>query len=107
MVVKRFEIYLATLDPAVGMEMQKTRPCLVVSPDELNRYLRTVIVAPMTTKTHAYPTRIRCEVAGKTGEVALDQLRVLDRSRLVRRIGTLDDATQAAVLQALQALFAP
>ena len=74
MVVKRFDVYLVNFDPTVGREIQKTRPCLVVSPDEMNRYLATVIVAPMTTKRRGYPTRVPCRFRGKEGEIVLDQL---------------------------------
>lgn len=86
---RRFEVWLVRLDPTEGSEMRKTRPCLVVSPDEMNRHLRTVIVAPMTTALRSYPTRVRVRFQGKDGDVALDQIRTIDRTRLVRRIGTL------------------
>ncbi|MBK6422852.1 MAG: type II toxin-antitoxin system PemK/MazF family toxin [Gemmatimonadetes bacterium] len=107
MAVARFEVHLVALDPTVGAEIQKTRPCLVVSPDEMNRHLRTVIVAPMTTKGRSYPTRVSCRFRGKPGQVVLDQLRTVDTSRLVRRLGTLDRPAQAAVLKTLGEMFAP
>lgn len=107
MVVDRFDVYLVALDPTVGSEIQKSRPCLVVSPDEINRHLRTVIVAPMTTKGAAYPTRVICSFKGKKGQVVLDQLRTVDRARLIRRLGRLDAKTCAEVLTVLRKLFAP
>ncbi|MET0397614.1 MAG: type II toxin-antitoxin system PemK/MazF family toxin [Longimicrobiaceae bacterium] len=106
-VVKRFDVFLANLDPTVGSEIQKTRPCLVVSPDEMNRSIRTVIVAPMTTKGRPYPTRIACRFDGKEGQVVLDQIRTLDKLRLIKRLGRLDEQTQDEVLSALAQLFLP
>jgi len=87
MAINRFEVYLVNLDPTVGSEIQKTRPCLVVSPDEINHTIRTVIVAPMTTKGQPYPTRVSCRFQGKKGQVVLDQIRAVDRSRLVTKLG--------------------
>lgn len=107
MVVNRFDVYLISLDPAVGTEIKKTRPCLVVSPDEMNRYVRTVIVAPMTTKGRAYPTRVGCRFKKKSGQVVLDQIRTVDKARLVRKLGKLDKRTSAQVLDVLQEMFAP
>ena len=107
MVVRRFEVYLVSLDPTVGAEIQKTRPCLVISPDELNRHIATVIVAPMTTKGRDYPTRVACRFQGKDGQVVLDQLRTVDKARLVRRLGRLSPAAQSGVLTVLAELFAP
>ncbi len=103
---RRFDVYLANLAPTVGSEYQKTRPCAVVSPDELNRYLATVIIAPMTTVERNYPTRIACDFQGKTGQVALDQLRVVDKTRLVKRLGRLATSEQEAILTGLSDLFA-
>jgi mRNA interferase MazF len=105
-VVERFGVYLVSLDPTIGHEISKTRPCVVISPDELNRQLRTVIVAPMTTARHGYPTRVTCRFAGKVGEVVLDQVRTADRARLVKRLGTLDSKAAANVLKVLQEMFA-
>lgn len=105
MVVGRFDVFLANLDPTVGSEIQKTRPCLVVSPDEMNRTIRTVIVAPMTTKGRPYPTRIACRFDGKEGQIVLDQIRTLDKVRLVKRLGRVDAQTRKAVLAALAELF--
>jgi mRNA interferase MazF len=107
MVIERFEVYLVNLDPTMGSEMQKSRPCLIISPDEANRHLRTVIVAPMTTKGIAYPTRVACTFKRKKGQVVLDQLRTVDRGRLLRRLGRLDAKPCAEVLSVLQKLFAP
>jgi mRNA interferase MazF len=107
MVVKRFDVYLINLDPTIGSEIQKTRPCLIVSPDEMNRFIRTVIVAPMTTKGTSYPTRVLCKFQGKQGQVVLDQIRTLDKTRLVRRLGKVDKQTQADVLSVLGEMFAP
>lgn len=106
MVVKRFDVYLINLDPTVGHEIRKTRPCLIVSPDEMNRYIATVIVAPMTTKGRAYPTRVPCRFQGKQGQIVLDQLRTVDKARLVRRLGRVSEATQQAVLTVLAEMFA-
>lgn len=107
MVVRRFDVYLVNLDPTLGSEIQKTRPCLVVSPDEMNRYVRTVIVAPMTTRGRAYPTRVACTFEGKEGQVVLDQIRTVDKARLVKRLGRIGKDTQDEVLSALAELFAP
>ncbi len=107
MVVSRFDVVLVDLDPTIGSEIRKTRPCLVVSPDEMNRSIRTVIVAPMTTKGRPYPTRVDCTFEGKAGQVVLDQIRTVDKVRLVKRLGRLDVQTQEAVLAALAQLFAP
>lgn len=106
MVAKRFEVYLVNLDPTVGTEIQKIRPCVVVSPDEMNRHIATVIIAPMTTQSKRYPTRVLCHFDGKNGLIVLDQLRTVDRTRLVKRLGKLSDEEQSAVLQVLAELFA-
>lgn len=107
MVINRFDVYLVNLDPTVGREIKKTRPCLVVSPDEINLHLQTVIVAPMTTRGQDYPSRVRCRFKGKDGQVVLDQLRTLDRARLIKRLGKLDTPTSATVLERLREMFAP
>ena len=103
--MKAGDIWLAQLDPTVGSEIQKTRPCVVISPDDMNAHLRTVIVAPMT--TGSWPARFRIEVTfkGKQGLILLDQIRTLDSARLVKRLGALRPATLAATLQILQAMF--
>ena len=107
MVARRFDVHWVALDPTVGSEIQKTRPCVIVSPDELNQYLPTVIVAPMTTRGRPYPTRVSCRFDGKDGRIVLDQLRTVDKRRLLNRMGALDAATQRQVLAVLAALFAP
>jgi mRNA interferase MazF len=106
MVVKRFEVYLVNLDPTVGSEIQKTRPCLVVSPDEMNDHIATVIVAPMTTKGRDYPTRVNCQFQGKEGQVVLDQIRTVDKLRLVKKMGKVDLNTRSEVLVVLAEMFA-
>jgi mRNA interferase MazF len=107
MVVKRFDVYLINLDPTVGSEIRKTRPYLVISPDEMNRFIRTVIVAPMSTKGAQYPTRVQCKFQGKQGQVVLDRIRTVDKARLVRRLGKVTEQTRAAVLSILGEMFAP
>jgi mRNA interferase MazF len=102
----RGDVHLVRLDPTIGSEIQKTRPCLVVSPDELNQYLRTVIIAPMTTAGRAYPWRVPCRFQRRSGFVALDQLRTVDAERLHRRLGRLTPQTITTVLQRLQEMFA-
>ena len=104
--VARGEVHLVRLDPTLGSEIRKTRPCLVVSPDELNRYLRTAVVAPMTTGGHAYPWRIACRFQNRSGFVALDQLRTVDSERCLKRLGRVPPATVIEVVQALQEMFA-
>lgn len=106
MVVKRFEVYLVNLDPTIGSEIKKTRPCLIVSPDEMNRHIATVIVAPMTTTGKVYPTRVKCKFEGQTGQVVLDQLRTVDKSRLVKRLGRIEKKTQQEVITKLVEMFA-
>jgi mRNA interferase MazF len=107
MAVERFDVYLVNLDPTIGGEIKKTRPCLVISPDEMNRHIRTVIVAPMTTKGRQYPTRVPCRFRGKAGQVVLDQIRTVDADRLVRKLGRLDADTGGKVLAVLGEMFAP
>ena len=103
---QRDEVWLVTLDPTQGVEIQKTRPCLVSSPDEMNRHLRTVIIAPMTTVTRPYPTRVAVRFQGKRGQVALDQLRAVDRQRLVRMLGAVSTRTAQDVSATLVEMFA-
>jgi mRNA interferase MazF len=104
-VPSRGEVYLVELDPTRGSEIRKTRPCVIVSPDELNHHLRTSIVAPMTTGGHSYPFRVSCRFAGKRGHVVLDQLRTVDRERLRKRLGALSDSTMTEVLGVLGEMF--
>jgi mRNA interferase MazF len=106
MVVKRFDVYLVNLDPTVGSEIQKTRPCLVISPDEMNRNIRTVIIAPMTSAQKEYPTRVSCTFHKKKGQIVLDQLRTIDKTRLIKKLGTIDSKDQLEVISILQQLFA-
>ncbi|HEX9924192.1 MAG TPA: type II toxin-antitoxin system PemK/MazF family toxin [Anaerolineae bacterium] len=103
---KRFEVYLINLDPTIGSEIKKPRPFLIVSPDELNRHIATVIIAPMTTKERSYPTRVPCKFEGKPGQVVLDQLRTVDKKRLVKKLGRIDKKTQQSVLSILAEMFA-
>jgi mRNA interferase MazF len=105
-VVNRFDVYLINLDPTVGSEIKKARPCLIISPDEMNRHIRTVIVAPMTTAGKEYPTRISCTFKKKKGQIVTDQIRTIDKSRLIKRLGTIDPNTQLEVIAVLQRLFA-
>lgn len=104
--VRRYEIYLVNLDPTRGSEITKTRPCLIVSPDEMNRHIRTVIIAPMTSTSRDYPTRVSVTFRKKQGQIVLDQIRTVDKSRLVRRIGTLPKGRARAVASVLQQMFA-
>ena len=106
MVVERLDVYLVNLDPTVGSEIKKTRPCLIISPDEMNRHIATVILAPMTTKGRPYPTRVTCRFQGKEGQIVLDQIRTMDKSRLVRKLGRISKSTQTDVLDTLAELFA-
>lgn len=104
---RRFEVYLVDLEPTRGSEIQKTRPCTVLSPDEMNRHLKTVIVAPMTTSGKDYPSRVPVILDGRHGRVALDQIRSVDRVRLVRQLGELTELEAARVLQILGEMFSP
>lgn len=107
MAIRRFDIYLVNLDPTIGSEIKKTRPCLVISPDDMNDHIATVIIAPMTTKGRPYPTRVACQFAGQTGQIVLDQLRTVDKRRLIKRLGRISLPVQAAVHAVLAELFAP
>ncbi len=104
-VALRGEVHLVRLDPTLGSEIRKSRPCLVVSPDELNRHLRTAIIAPMTTGGQAYPWRVPCRFQRQAGFVALDQVRTVDAERLLKRLGRLPPDTLTAVLRGLQEMF--
>ena len=106
MVVNRFDVYLINFDPTVGSEIQKIRPCLIISPDEMNRHIRTVIVAPMTTASKDYPTRILCKFKKKKGQIVLDQIRTIDKTRLIKKLGYINPETQREVISVLQRLFA-
>src|SRR6056297_1517394 len=106
MVVKRFDVYLVNLDPTIGSEIEKTRPCLVISPDEMNRNIRTVIIAPMTSAQKEYPTRLSCTFRKKQGQIVLDQVRTVDKAHLVQKLGTIDSKAQLDVISGRQRLFA-
>ncbi|HQX16091.1 MAG TPA: type II toxin-antitoxin system PemK/MazF family toxin [Anaerolineales bacterium] len=106
MVVKRFEVYLVSLDPTKGREIKKTRPCVVVSPNEMNEHISTVIIAPMTTRGRSYPTRVACTFQGRQGQIVLDQIRTVDTIRLVKRLGQISATTQKEVLALLAEMFA-
>jgi mRNA interferase MazF len=107
MVVRQFDVYLVALDPTVGSEIRKTRPCLIVSPAEMNDYVRTVIVAPLTTRGKPYVSRIPCRFQGRDGQVVLDQIRTVDKQRLLKKLGRISGATSAAVLEFLREMFEP
>ena len=107
MVIKRFEVFLVNLDPTIGKEIRKTRPCLIISPDEMNKYISTVIVAPMTTKGKNYPTRVKCKFQNKEGQIVLDQIRTVDKTRLVKNLGKISPPDQMEVLSILNEMFAP
>ena len=106
MVVQRFDVFLVNLDPTVGSEIQKTRPCVVISPDEMNRYIATVIIAPMTTKGKQYPTRVISQFQGKNGQIVLDQIRTVDKNRLVKKLGRISQDEQKMLLDILAEMFA-
>jgi mRNA interferase MazF len=106
MVTNRFDVFLISLDPTRGSEIRKTRPCLIISPDEMNHYIKTVIIAPMTTKGRGYPSRVSCTFQDKRGQVVLDQIRTVDKARLVRKLGQISSGVQVKVLDALQEMFA-
>jgi mRNA interferase MazF len=105
MVINQYEIYLIDLDPTKGHEMQKTRPCLIISPDEMNHAIETIIIAPMTTKSHKYPTRVELEFDGKRGWIVLDQIRTVDKSRLVRKVGRIQKREIAKVKEVLKEML--
>ena len=105
LVISRFDVYLVSLDPTQGHEIRKTRPCVVISPDEMNHNIGTVIVVPMTTKGRVYPSRIPLTFRRKKGQLVLDQVRTVDKTRLVRRLGKVDANTAAKTLAVLQEMF--
>lgn len=107
LVARRFDVCLVSLDPTLGHEIQKTRPCLIISPDEMNRHIRTVIIAPMTTAGRDYPTRVSTVFEGKEGQIVLDQIRTVDKQRLVKVLGQISAPTADRVLETLTAMFAP
>lgn len=101
----RFEVYYVNFDPTIGNEIKKARPCVIISPNEMNYNISTVIIAPLTSKLRNYPTRVPCKVEGKQGQIVLDQIRTVDKIRLVKRIGTLNKLTQTKVLNVLKEMF--
>ena len=105
MEVERFDVYLINLDPTIGHEIKKTRPCLIISPNEMNRFISTAIVAPMTTKGRKYPTRVSCTFQGKQGQIILDQIRTVDKKRLVKKLGVISKKAQNSTLGILQEMF--
>ncbi len=105
MVVNRFDIYVVSLDPTRGSEIKKTRPCIVISPDEINHNINTVIIAPMTSSSKKYPTRVPIEFQGKKGQIVLDQIRTVDKTRLIKKIGRSKKNTYEKVLSILQEMF--
>jgi mRNA interferase MazF len=106
-VVKRFDVFLVALDPTVGSEIRKTRPCLVISPDDINDHVRTVIVAPLTSRGRPYVSRIPCRFQGRDGHIVLDQIRTVDKRRLLKRLGKMSGATPLAALTFLREMFEP
>ena len=106
MVINRFDVFLVNLDPTVGSEIQKIRPFVVISPDEMNRYIATVIIAPMTTRDKPYPTRVVCQFQGKNGQIVLDQIRTVDKNRLVKKLGRISQDEQKMLLAILAEMFA-
>jgi mRNA interferase MazF len=104
-VFSRFEVYFVNLDPTIGSEIKKTRPCVIISPNEMNHNISTLIIAPLTSKLKNYPTRVSCKVEGKQGQIVLDQIRTVDKSRLVKKIDTLNKKTQIKVLNILKEMF--
>lgn len=106
-VICRFDVCLVNLDPNLGHKIKKTRPCLIISPDEMNRHIRTVIIAPMTTAGKEYPTRISISFQGKKGQIVLDQIRTVDKKRLVKVLGKIGAPTAGRVLEILTEMFAP
>jgi mRNA interferase MazF len=105
--VRRFEVHLISLDPAKGSEIRKTRPCVIISPDEMNKHIRNIIIAPMTSAIKNYPTRVTTTFQGKKGQIVLDQIRTVDKSRLVKKLGSISSSAEEKVLSVLQELFAP
>ncbi len=107
MEINRFEVHLVNLDPTVGHEIKKTRPCLIISPNEINHNISTIIIAPMTTKGRNYPTRISCSFQGKNGQIVLDQIRTIDKRRLLKKLGVISKNAQTKTLNLLHEMFAP
>jgi len=104
--VRRFEVHLISLDPTKGSEIRKTRPCVIISPDEMNKHIRTIIIAPMTSTIKNYPTRVTTTFQGKKGQIVLDQIRTVDKSRLIKKLGSISSSAEEKVLSVLQEIFA-
>lgn len=104
--IQRFEVHLISLDPTRGSEIRKTRPCLIISPNEMNKHIKTVIIAPMTSTLINYPTRITTTFQGKKGQIVLDQIRTVDKSRLIKNLGTISSSAEEKVLNILKEMFA-
>ena len=102
---KRYEVYLVNLDPTIGNEIKKTRPCVIISPNEMNMHISTIIIAPLTSTQRNYPTRINCTVQGKKGQIVLDQIRTVDKRRLIKKIDTIDKQTQIELHKVLNEMF--
>ena len=105
MVINRFDVCLVNLNPATGHEIKKTRPCVIISPNEINHNISTVIIAPMTTRGNKYPTRIPCTFQNKAGQIVIDQIRTIDKSRLIKKLGIISPVIQKKILQILKELF--
>lgn len=105
--VRRFEVHLISLNPTKGSEIRKTRPCIIISPDEMNKHIRTIIIAPMTSTIRNYPTRVTTMFQGKEGQIVLDQIRTVDKSRLIKKLGSVSSSAEKKVLSVLQEMFAP
>jgi len=104
--VRRFEVHLISLEPTKGSEIRKTRPCVIISPDEMNKHIRTVIIAPMTSTIKNYPTRVTTTFQGKKGQIVLDQIRTVDKRRLIKKLGSISSSAEEKVLSVLQEMFA-
>ncbi len=102
---QRFEVYLINLDPTIGSEIKKTRPCVIISPNEMNNHISTVIIAPLTSRLRNYPTRVPCRVEGKQGQIVLDQIRTVDKSRLIKKITVLNKPIQSKIISKLIEMF--
>ena len=105
MVIHQYDVFLIALDPAIGAEIKKSRPCVIISPDEMNHYLATVMAVPMTTKFHAYPTRVRVTFARTPGWIVLDQIRTVDKRRLIKRLGRIETKTIASIKSVIQQML--
>ena len=105
MVIKQYDVYLINLDPTIGHEIKKSRPCIIISPNEMNRYISTVIIAPLTTQSHSYPTRVPVKFQGKDGWIVLDQIRTVDRQRLVKRLGRVGPQVIASVKDVIREML--